>query len=283
MLPENLLRHARDNHDAQFHGWLRELPDIVDEYAARWSLQLQEPYQPGGTCSWVAAADGDRVLKVSWRHYEADDEAAGLATWSGHGAVRVHASEQTAVSSVLLLERCTPGTPLAEARPEAEQDAVIVEVLRKLWAAPLGGHPFRPLSQMCNAWADSAQARPITIDRGLARAGLNLLRELPTTATEQVLLATDLHAGNVLQAEREPWLVIDPKPYVGDPHYDVLQHLLNCDERLHHDPRALVHRVADLAGLDRDRVLAWLFARCVHASLDLPVLRPVATRLAGYL
>ena len=42
-----------------------------------------------------------------------------------------------------------------------------------------------------------------------------------------MLLHTDLHAGNVLAAEREPWLAIDPKPYVGDPAYDVTQHIFN--------------------------------------------------------
>ncbi len=55
-----------------------------------------------------------------------------------------------------------------------------------------------------------------------------------------MLLATDLHAGNVLRAEREPWLVIDPKPFVGDPTYDALQHMLNCDDRLRADPVGLV-------------------------------------------
>ena len=42
-----------------------------------------------------------------------------------------------------------------------------------------------------------------------------------------MLLHTDLHAGNVLAAKREPWLAIDPKPYVGDPVYDVTQHIFN--------------------------------------------------------
>jgi streptomycin 6-kinase len=30
----------------------------------------------------------------------------------------------------------------------------------------------------------------------------------------------DLHAGNVLATQREPWLVIDPKPFIGDPAFD---------------------------------------------------------------
>ena len=37
-------------------------------------------------------------------------------------------------------------------------------------------------------------------DAGLAREGLRLFEELPRTANEHVLLATDLHAGNVLRA-----------------------------------------------------------------------------------
>jgi len=106
-----------------------------------------------------------------------------------------------------------------------------------------------------------------------------LFRQLPTTAESEVLLVTDLHAGNVLAAEREPWLAIDPKPYVGDPTYDPLQHMLNCAERLREDPRGLTCRMADLLGLDRDRLLLWLFARCVQESPGRPFLAEVAERI----
>jgi streptomycin 6-kinase len=49
------------------------------------------------------------------------------------------------------------------------------------------------------------------------KEGLHLFVELPRNTTREFLLATDLHAGNALRAEREPWLVIDPKPFLGDP------------------------------------------------------------------
>jgi streptomycin 6-kinase len=93
-------------------------------------------------------------------------------------------------------------------------------------------------------------------------------------------LCTDLHAGNILAADREPWLVIDPKPYLGDPTYDAVQHLLNCHQRLITDPADLARRMADLAQLDPDRLVQWLLARCVQESLDQPALREVAARLA---
>ena len=177
-----------------------------------------------------------------------------------------------------------PGTALAS-RPEREQDIVIASLLQRLWRNPPEGHRFRPLQHMCDAWADEFEQttaqRPIDLDPGLARDAMALLRTLPATTNRHVLLCTDLHAGNVLASEREPWLMIDPKPYLGDPHYDVLQHLLNCDERLHDDPHGLARRMADLAGLDADRVLSWLFARCVQESPSSPAaLTDIARRIA---
>ncbi len=106
-----------------------------------------------------------------------------------------------------------------------------------------------------------------------------MFRELPTTADRQVLLCTDLHGDNILAARREPWLVIDPKPYVGDPAYDVLQHMLNCEDRLAADPAALAARMAGLAGVDAT-VRQWLFARGVQESPCSPLMRQVARRLA---
>lgn len=207
-----------------------------------------------------------------------------MREWDGDGAVRLHAVEDFDDTVALLLERCVPGTTLA-GRPEPEQDIVIAGLLRRLWRDPAPGHRFRSLQVMCDDWADEFEQKVAagrgTVDPGLAREGIALFRSLPATAERSVLLCTDLHAENVLAAEREPWLVIDPKPYVGDPAYDVLQHLLNCDERLRAEPLALVWRMADLLGLDRDRVRLWLFARCVQESPDQPALADVARGLGG--
>jgi streptomycin 6-kinase len=148
----------------------------------------------------------------------------------------------------------------------------VVELLRSVWAVELPpDHPFRPLSEMADDWIAEAEQRmdtdPTALDRGCARDGLALFRELSRPAPAAALLVTDLHAGNVLSGERRTWLLIDPKPYVGDRHYDVIQHLLNCHESLQADPVGLAHRVADLAGLDATRVRRWLFARCVQEIL----------------
>src|SRR6202007_2714376 len=98
-------------------------------------------------------------------------------------------------------------------------------------------------------------------DPGLVREGLRLFKELPVNATREVLLATDLHAGNVLHAEREPWLVIDPKPFLGDPAFDATQHLFNCSARLQSDPVGLIRSFANLLAVEAERVRLWTFSR----------------------
>ena len=143
---------------------------------------------------------------------------------------------------------------------------------------------------MCSSdlWADRFEAEhgeaiargAEHIDQGLARAGIALFRELPRTAESSALLLTDLHHDNVLAAQREPWLVIDPKPYVGDPAYDTLQHMINFPERLAADAGGFADRMAGLLDLDPRRVRLWLFARCVQESPEWPELREVAAALA---
>jgi streptomycin 6-kinase len=182
----------------------------------------------------------------------------------------------------LLVERCLPGTTLA-GQPESEQDAVIGSLLRRLWLRPAAGHRFRPLAEMCRSWADEFEARaarPEILDIGMVREGMALLRSLPVSAATDVLLCTDLHAENVLAAQREPWLMIDPKPYVGDPTYDPLQHLLNGGARLAADPVGRARTMADELDLDVERLLLWLFARCVEQSPRRPDLAEVARRIA---
>jgi streptomycin 6-kinase len=283
-------------------AWLDALPAHIEVLTVRWGLRLGEPFEPGGNCSWVApGVDPDGrpiVLKVAWPHTEALHEAEGLAALGGKGAVEVLAFEHLAPTSAegdsvgataLLLERCRPGAEL-RGRPEAEQHVVITELLRSVWAVDLpSNHPFRPLSALADYWIESAEgqlaAHPERLDAGLAREGLSLFRQLSRPGPTDVLLFTDLHAGNVLSGTRYPWLLIDPKPYVGDPHYDVTQHLLNCSESLPSDPIGVANRVADLAGLDATRVRQWLFARCIQERLggDSPwlALDVVLDHLAG--
>jgi streptomycin 6-kinase len=271
--------------DDRRRSFAAELPRLVADAVERWSLELGQRFESGQTGSYVAAvrrAGGQRaVLKIGWPHDEAVHEADGLRAWGGAGAVHLLGSHRDGEADILLLEACEPGTPLSALPSEQEHDIVLSALLLRLWIEPAAGHPFRPLAQMCGRWADRFEERADewTLDPGIARAGAELFRRLPERPTRSVLLCTDLNPGNVLAAQRETWLMIDPKPYVGDPAYDALQYLINFPARLEADAAGFADRLAGLLELDAAHVRQWLFARCVIESLDSPVLARVAPML----
>ena len=252
-------------------AWLEKLPRVIDELQDRWTLSLGRPFEADVSCSWVAPAvrkDGTRaVLKLGMPHMEGTHEIQALQLLDGDPTVRL--LEYDVELNAMLLEQCEPGTALRE-RPEPEQDVVIAGLLRRFWRRPASPHSFRPLSVMVAHWANEAmKAASSWPDQGLLRAGLRLFEELSRPSSEDVLLATDLHAGNVLRAQRAPWLVIDPKPFVGDRAYDATQHLFNCRDRMLKAPHATIDRFADLLEVDHERVRLWMFARTAAEPRDI--------------
>lgn len=285
-LPERLSRDLAKDSRGERKAWVSNLPSVVEDLRKRWSLDIARPFQPGGAAGWVAPAVHDGlgavVLKVGWRHVEAANEADALILWEGSGAVRLYAAEHVnETTSALLLERCDPGDQLGRRLPEHEQDEVIAGLLRRMWKVP-PPNVFRSLTEMCDDWADEyeQQAPPPGSDPGLLRTGIELFRALPRSTSSEVLLCTDLHAGNALSSSREPWLVIDPKPHVGDPTYDALQHIYVCRARLAAAPDELIRRVATLLDLDAERLRLWVFARCIQESPGHPALYEIAARIA---
>jgi len=260
-IPDPLAANCQDAPETA--AWLRRLPDTIRSLERRWSVSVEAPYEQEASASWVAPATLETgtsaVLKVGMPHMEAEHEIQGLRFWDGDPTVRL--LEADVGLNAMLLEHCKPGTSL-RTLSESEQDVVIAKLLRRLWRTPASPHPFRPLTAMLEHWSEEVLVEAEQgSDPGLVRAGLSLFEELPRDAGSEVLLATDLHAGNVLRAEREAWLVIDPKPFLGDPAYDATQHLLNCAARLHASPDDTISRFADLLGVDHDRVRLWTFAR----------------------
>ncbi len=186
-------------------------------------------------------------------HMEGAHEIQGLRFWNGSPTAQLLDADDRL--GAMLLERCQPGEML-RSEPESRQDAVIATLLKRLWGRPAPPDEvcrFRHLSEMLEYWCSKtvAQAEHWP-DSGLVNEGLRVLRALARPSPADKLLATDLHAGNVLRSEREPWLVIDPKPFIGDVAFDVVQHLHVCEGRLHADPIGMVNRMAGLKQLGMD-------------------------------
>jgi streptomycin 6-kinase len=213
-------------------------------------------------------ADGvEVVLKVQTPHRESEHEAAALELWDGDGAVRLLAHDPE--RHALLLERCVPATPLASVGQEAALE-VLISLLPRLWKPAAA--PFRSLAeeaawwlvQLPRTWEEAGRQ----FERRLLDASLEALGELAPTQGEQVLLHQDLHGDNVLAAEREPWLVIDPKPLLGEREFAVAPIVRSVE--LGHSRRDVLYRLDRLTselGLDRERARGWTIGQTIAWSV----------------
>ena len=251
--------------------WVDELPARIERLRRRWRLDLGPPFEPGGVTSWVAPAGDDAVLKVVVPHREATYEADALRSWAGRGAVQL--LDEDPGDHALLLERCRPGTALRMA--DRHDDEVLDTgsgTALLLWRAPSAADPYERLADVMAEWAAVVEERAATVrvpvDEAVVAQAAALLRRLPATADREVLLHGDLHPANLLAAEREPWLAIDPKPMRGDPAFDLAPLVLQTGNLLAAaDPATeldrRLDRVAAATGTDPDRIRAWGLARSV--------------------
>ena len=203
--------------------WLERVPTLLDECVAEWGLRLGEPYEAGvaGYTVRTDLPDGSRaVLKLIYPHREAEQEAEALRAWDGDGAIRLLAHD--AGRWAMLIERCEPGTQLAELPPD-EALRVLIGLLPRLWIP--AGAPFYTLAEEVDWWLsflpEEWEKTGQPFERSLLESALDALATQASSQGEQVLLHQDLHGDNVLAAQREPWLVIDPKPLVGEREFAV--------------------------------------------------------------
>jgi streptomycin 6-kinase len=266
-------------------AFVKALPATVAELAQRWSLRLA-PALAGAKTAFVAPcvrADGtEAVLRVAYPEGVPGGEAAALRAWGGQGAVRL--LESAPLHHALLIERCLPGTSLSAAHPPDEVLTIAAGLLTRLWRRGDASGGYTTLASLAEGRAAQAEARrdsrPPGLDRLLVTEAIALWRELPLGAAP-VLLHADLHPRNVLAAAREPWLVIDPKPLLGDPAYEPVPLVLEAggpsdtaasaarSPRQAEEIGRRLRLVSSELGLESARVAAWGVARSVDWALFL--------------
>jgi streptomycin 6-kinase len=257
-------------------AWLERLPALVEECAAAWGLHVREPF-PRATVSFVAPAvlpgGAQVVLKVNFPEPESEHEADALTAWGGVGAVRLIAHDPGRCA--LLVERCLPGTQLWAVRDEEQANRAAAGVLRALWRAapPPPDAGLRTLAGEARRWAAEIPGRwerlGRPVDRAVVEDAVGWIAELLEAPGHEVLLHQDLHGGNVLRIDREPWfLAIDPKPLVGERAFDVASLLRDRRPELAAEPhpvarmRRRLDQLASELELDRERMRRWAV---VHA------------------
>ncbi|MFE4641775.1 aminoglycoside phosphotransferase family protein, partial [Streptomyces sp. NPDC056730] len=254
-------------------AWLAELPGIVDELLECWGCVPDGDVTHGGVGVIVPVrrrTEGTAVLKVSFPHPGNVHEPDAFAVWGGRGAVLLHERDDENVA--MLLERVRMST-LAEVEDNDEVVTVAARISRRLAVPAPPGLPR--LRERADAWEEQlrrdAQELAHTLSRHVVEAAAATVRELGGIQPD-VLIHGDLHARNILRADREPWLAVDPKGYAGDPAYDggtLLTSraltLLAAD-----DLGKAAHRTLDIfaeaAELDRERVRRWAQLHAVQAA-----------------
>ena len=254
-------------------AWLDRLPALVAEVAERWDLDVGEPLEPGGNISWVAPvrrrADGvDAVLKLQHPHPESAPEAEGLRAGGGRGAVQLldHDPERWA----LLVERCRPGHAVHDEPGASTAASIGAAIGARLHAAP-PPRGLPTLAEVLEPWARQTEqqlaSRP-PAHPALAARALDTMRTRSASTTQAVLLHGDLNPTNVLAAEREPWLAIDPKPMLGDAAYDGPRLVTQPDPLRTSDPSATIRErvvvVSEVMGVDRDALVEWCLVGAIE-------------------
>ncbi len=247
-----------------------DLDIIVARVCRAWSLEIVGPPFTGAPVSFVLPvrrADGSgAVLKIQFPHRECVHEAEALRRWQGNGAVRL--LDHDVAHHALLLERCVPGDHLATVGNERALD-VLVGLLPRLWLG--ADEPFERLADEAERWA-ARLADPTGRDGladELADRGAGILRELGPTQTERVLLHQDLHGDNVLASEREPWLVIDPKPLVGERAFSAAPIVRSSEfGTTRADVLYRLDRLCADLDLDRKRAIGWTIGQTVAWRCD---------------
>jgi len=266
-LPPGVLAFAERG--PEWAAYVDRLPRLVRELTAEWELVLDgEPTH--GFCALVLPVrrlGEPAVLKLGFPDDESEHEGLGLQRWAGDGAVRLLSADPH--RSALLLERLHPVDLTSVDVLEA------CDVVARLYARLHVPAPpqLRTLTSYVGRWTDQLAGLPrdAPVPHRLVQQAVSLGRDLVADeASTGTLIHSDLHYENVLAGDREPWLVIDPKPVSGDPHYELAPMLWNrWDEAVASgDLRAAVrqrfHALVDAAYLDEDRARDWVVVRMLH-------------------
>lgn len=253
--------------------WLNRLPEIIAECERLWSLRVMSPFA-NLSYAYVAPAllaDGtEAVMKLRVPDYGFLTETEALRLFDGNGTVGLLHSDIDL--GAMVLERLEPGTLLSSIADDEQATSIAAQVMRQLWRPPPPEHQFPRVSEWASGLGrlrDRFGGATGPLPFSLVDRAEVLFVDLIATSGEPVLLHGDLHQYNILFAQRQPWLGIDPKGVVGEAEYEVGPFLRNCLLGRPHPERLLARRVDQLTaelGFQRERILGWGLAQAVLSA-----------------
>ncbi len=275
VIPDDFARTIVELYEAAGAQWLKQLPTLIADCERQWSLTVHPPF-PHLSYNYVAPAvraDGvEVVLKVGFPNLELRAEIETLRLCDGHGMVQL--LEADSEQGALLLERLKPGTTLSTLTNDEQATSIAAQVMRQLWRPVPPEHSFPSVAK----WAaglrrlrDHFGGATGPFPARLVEEAETLFVELMSSMAEPMLLHGDLHHENILAAERQPWLALDPKGMVGEPAYEVGALLRNPSQLLAapqpgHILARRVDQLAEELGFDRARLRGWGLAQAVLSA-----------------
>jgi streptomycin 6-kinase len=255
----------------EWAAFVERLQRLLGELLDEWGLVVDGAVGHGHRSVVLPVRRGDEpaVLKVAFPDDEGEHEALGLQRLGGDGAVRLLGADPH--RRALLLERLHL-TDLGSL-PVLEACEVVAGLYPRLHVpAP---PQVRTVASYLDRWTPGLRALPrdAPVPRRMVEQALSLAAELFTPDRPAVMVHGDLHYENVLAADREPWLAIDPRPMAGDAHYELAPMLWSRWEEavatgnLRFALRRRFHTLVDAAGLDEGRARDWVVVRMVYAAL----------------
>lgn len=248
---------------------MANLASVTQNQLDQWRLRPDgEPVQGSGSAVLpVLTPDGvQAVLKITSGDAETEHEHLVLRRWAGDGAVRLLSADPP--RHAVLLERLH-GQSLDTLR-DVDACEVVAGLYRRLHVPPLP--QLRTLTSCLDQWTVEFEELPrgAPIPHRLVEQATVLSRELAEQPGDSVVHG-NLHYGNVLAADRQPWLAIAPRPANGDPHYEIAPMLWHRWDELSGNVRDGVRQrfyaLVDAAGFDEDRARAWVIVRVVQQAI----------------
>ncbi len=250
--------------------------ESMEKIATKLGIKIQAPFQ-NLSYHFVApalSATGETFVFKQGKpgNPEMATEVAALQYYDGQGMVRL--IESNVDEGWILLEACQPGVPVSKLDDDevATHEALIV--MKRLWKPASVNFNFPSIKDWLRAlerMQADLRATP-HISKYLMDTACGLAQDLISSMGEQVLLHGDLHHDNILSAQRESWLAIDPKGVIGEREYDLGALMRNPIQKLSglsNLPRFLRRRLDQMAaetGFDRQRILQWSIVQAVLAA-----------------
>ncbi|MFF4858124.1 aminoglycoside phosphotransferase family protein [Streptomyces rubiginosohelvolus] len=275
-IPQGLVASYVTGFGEEGRAWIAGVPALAAHLLERWQLR-----RDGGVRSGQASLvlpvlrhDGTRaVLKLQLPREETTAALIGLRTWNGDGMVRL--LDHDPASSSMLLERLDGARTLASIDDDDVAMGILADLHARLVAVP-APQGLRGLGDVAAAMLEQVPQAVARLtdpaDRDLLRGWASAVAELADEPGDR-LLHWDLHYDNVLAAQREPWIAIDPEPLAGDPGFDLWPALDSRwdDVVAKGEPLRVVGRrfdlLTDALGLDRARAAGWTLGRLLQNAL----------------